>query len=123
MGSKKREEIIKSIPDIEYIPGYYLTHFSYSYDYIVGDHPSGEYEEMYYKFLDCAKRNYPYWQTDTHYSNFVVVNEAYEFIDLESVYKLENIYEHYKYFHSGWYSDWEQKPLYDIEKWKELFHE
>ena len=125
MDSKKREEIIKSIPDIDYIPGYYLVYFSYSYDYIVGDHPNpnGEYEEMYHKFLDCAKRNYPYWQTDTHYSNFVVVNEAYEFIDLESVYKLNNIRQHYKYFHSGWHSEWERKPLYDIEKWKELFHD
>ena len=76
MDSKKREEIIKSIPDIDYVPGYCLTYFSYSYDYIVGDIPRDkEYEEMYYKFLDCAKRNYPYWQIDTHYSNFIVVNE------------------------------------------------
>jgi len=123
MGSKKREEIIKSIPDIDYIPGYYLTHFSYSYDYIMGDHPSGEYEEMYHKFLDCAKRNYPYWQTDTFSSNFVVVNGAYEFIDLESVHKIKNIYKHYKFFHSGWFLKWGRKPLYDIEKWKELFHD
>ena len=123
MDSKKREEIIKSIPDIDYIPGYYLTYFSYSYDYIVGDHPNpnGEYEEKYHKFLDCAKRNYPYWQTDTHYSNFIVINGEYEFIDLESVFKMKNIHHHYKLFHSGWHNSSGRKPLYDIEKWKELF--
>jgi len=138
MDSKKREEIIKSMPDIDYIPGYYFTHFSYSYNFIEGVHPGEEspalpFEKMYHKFLDCAKRNYPYWQTDNHPGNFIVVNGEYEFLDLETVFHIYDMEWHYKLFHSvnplGWHRKWQkrvkelQTPLYTFEEWKKIFGE
>ena len=83
---------------------------------------------MYFKTIECAKRNFPYWQEDGGKNNFIDIKGDYEFLDFEEISRFENIEDHYNSFHSrndivDWLKNSKfKKSMCTLDKWKKIFN-
>jgi hypothetical protein len=97
MSNNRRVDIISKLPGFNQDNPLQLSYFSYCYDFIEGNPVSQEIaiqdtaQIVHDKLIDCARRNYPYWQRDNDLGNFIEIDGQYEFLDIDTVNKAENM--------------------------------